>query len=124
MSRVINFLNLSEETATDLTMIFYTGEDGVINCQLSPIENITGWTLKYTVRKDKSLLPILITKTVGVGITITDAPNSKFTISMDNADTTSATPGDYFFDIQRTNAGFHSELGIGVLTLLQPVAAM
>lgn len=124
MSRVINFLNLSEDTATGLTMSFYTGEDGSINCQLSPIENITGWTLKYTVRKDKSLLPILITKTVGFGITITDAPNSKFTIAMDSADTTAATPGAYFFDIQRTNAGFHSELGIGVLTLLQPVAAM
>lgn len=124
MSRVINFLNLSEQTASGLTMSFYTGEDGVIHCQLSPVENITGWSLKFTVRKTLGVLPILITKTVGSGITITDAANGKFDISMLNADTTAAAPDNYFFDIQRTDAGFHSELGIGTLTLIAPVAAM
>ena len=123
MSREISF-SLSKQTVTDLTMSFYTGEDGVIHCQLLPVENITGWALKCTARLVLGMLPILFTKTVGVGITITDAPNAKFDITMNSADTSAATPGSYFFDIQRTDAGFKSELGIGTLILLQPVAAL
>lgn len=122
MSRVISF-TLSEDTAkTDL--LFYAGEDGVIHCQIMPVENITGWALKCTARKTLSVLPVLFTKIIAGGITITDAPNGKFDITILSADTTGVAPGSYFFDIQRTDAGFKSELGIGTLTIAQPVATL
>jgi len=124
MSRVVSFTNLSVQTATGLTASFYAGEDGTISCTMSPVVNITGWALKFTVRKTLNILPILITKITGGDITITDGPNGKFDIDMNSADTASATPGDYFFDIQRTDAGFKSELGIGTFTILNPVAAL
>lgn len=122
MSRVVNF-TLSEETTTNLTATFYAGEDGVMHCQLMPVENITGWLLQCTARAQLNVLPLLFQKQVGSGITITDGPNGKFDIAMNAADTMSATPQNYFFDIQRIDAGFHSELGIGTLTVAAPVAA-
>lgn len=125
MSRVISFLTLNVDTASGLTANIYAGEDGTIACKMSPVVNITGWALKFTVRKTLNVLPILITKVIGAGqIVITNGPNGEFEITLASVDTASATPGDYFFDIQRTDAGFKSELGIGVLTLLQPVAAL
>jgi hypothetical protein len=123
MAKIIN-LTLSENTIQGLSVSFYAGEDVILRCQLSPVVNITGWSIKFTARAQLNILPILITKIVGGGITITDAANAKFDIQLDNADTNTATPQDYFFDVQRTNAGFANELGIGTLHLLQPVANM
>lgn len=120
MSRVIN-LTVSEETATDLAVSFYIGEDGVIEFQLLPVEDITAWALQFTVRAVAGVGPNLFQYTIGSGITITDGPNGRFTVTIASADTSGLSPAVDFFDIQRTDATFRSELGIGTFTVLQPV---
>lgn len=108
--------------ATSANISFYKGEDITLTVTMSPVTNITGWTLQFMVKKQYGDATAQITKTVGSGITITDATNGVFTVAIARADTSGLDPGVYVFDIQRTNAGNQTVLTIGNLTLLPEVA--
>src|SRR6185295_19810429 len=96
--------------AATANMSYYRGEDVDITVTMSPVEDITGWSITFTVRKTFNVLPILIQKSVGSGITITDGPNGVFVIHVDSADTANLDVGAYHFDIQRTDVGNLVEL--------------
>lgn len=101
---------------------FYKGEDVTLTVTMSPVTNITGWTLQFTLRKQYGDTTALITKTTGAGITITDAANGVFQVTLASADTVNQELRPYVYDIQRTNAGNRTVLTIGNLTLLPEVA--
>lgn len=103
---------------------FYRGEDTLITVTMTPITDITGWSLQFTARVTLDILPIAITKTTGHGITLTNPTGGVFTIFLLSADTNTLDPGNYYFDIQRVDSGFHGVLTTGVMTLLDPVAAI
>jgi len=112
----------SATTAVSGNFSIYRGEDVTVTDTMSPATNITGWSLAFTVRKNYGdPNPALIAKTVGAGITITNATNGVFTIAIARADTASLTPGVYVYDVQRTDAGNETVLTIGYLTILPEV---
>ncbi len=96
----------------------FEGEDKtLVDSAATPPVNITGWTLSFTVKIDREdASPVLISKTVGAGIVITDASNGVFSITLTAADT-NITPGKYQYDIWRTNSGAETMLTEGVLTI-------
>ena len=109
--------------ATTASFSFYAGEDVAVAVTMNPVVDITGWALKFTMRAQLNILPILVTKTTGGGgIVITSGPSGTFQVNILKDDTASALPGQYLFDIQRTDSGFAQVLTIGTITLLQPVA--
>ena len=108
--------------AATQNITFFVGESITIACSLNPIVDITAWTLQFTVRKQLGLLPVLITKTTGAGITIVSGPAGTYTVTIDSADTANLAAGDYLYDIQRTGVGTHRVLNVGTLTLTAPVA--
>jgi hypothetical protein len=112
----------NKNMATTANIEFYKGEDDVLTVSMSPATNITGWTIKFTVRKNYNDPTALITKTVGSGITVTDATNGVFTITIASADTSGLDLRAYAFDVQRTSAGNRTVLTIGNLTLLPEVS--
>jgi len=114
-------LSGSLSMAANANISFYRGEDVTLTVTMSPATNITGWTLQFTVRKAYGDAAALITKTTGAGITITDATNGVFTVSIASADTLDLEQRAYVFDIQRTNSGNRTVLTIGNLTLLPEV---
>lgn len=104
------------------TISYYRGEDKTLEFTMDPVEDITGWSIKFAVRKTIEVLPILITKTTGGGtVVIVNGPAGIFDVIMDSADTASLPVGDYLFDVQRTDSGEFSMLATGTLTLLQMV---
>lgn len=108
--------------ANTVNFQFYVGEDLTVACALSPVVDISGWSLQFTVRPTAGSPTAYITKTTGgSGITITNGPLSLFTITLASADTSVLLPGTYNYDIQRTGSGVHRELMIGTLTLVAPV---
>jgi len=100
---------------------FYKGEDVTLTVTMSPITNITGWTIQFTVRKAYGDATALITKTTGAGIAITNATNGVFTVTIASADTSGLEQRAYVYDISRTDAGNRTVLTIGNLTLLPKV---
>jgi hypothetical protein len=111
----------SPTMATVANFSFYKGEDVTITDTASPVTNITGWSLQFTVRKQYGDATALITKTVGAGITITDATNGVFKVAIANGDTANLAPGAYVYDIQRIDAGFRTVLSTGTMNILPEV---
>jgi uncharacterized protein YcnI len=97
---------------------FFQGEDILLTLTLTPPQDIAGWTLTGTVR-DK----LGGTSQFTYSGTITDAGRGVFTVSWSRANTNLLTPGDYVWDIRRTDAGKNTVLAHGQITVKQPVTA-
>jgi hypothetical protein len=104
------------------TIAYYVGEDKEVTFTMSPVEDITGWSITFTMRAVFNVLPVLIQKTVGVGITILNGPAGVFRVQLLSADTVGLEPGTYLYDVQRTDVSNYTELvGPSNFTLLQAV---
>jgi hypothetical protein len=84
-----------------------------VTVTMSPATDITGWALKFSVR-DNSRTLMFTAKTVGSGITITDAGSGVFTVTILTADTGAMTPGGvYSYDVWRTDSTHEARLAYG-----------
>lgn len=99
---------------------FFRNEDVSLLVTVLGANDITGWTIRMTVRPDaNSADPPTLTKTTGAGITITSP--TTFEVSIAASDFSSASPGTYVYEIKRMDAGNKSVLVAGSLTLLEDV---
>lgn len=105
-------------SVTRATLEAYRKQAVTLNCTESSATSISGWAITFTVRSyPEATGSALITKTVGDGITLTDAANGVFQVYFD-AD---LTPGQYAFDIWRTDTGQETPLLIGTLNVMKQV---
>jgi hypothetical protein len=95
---------------------FFQGEDLTLNFTLTPLTDVTGWTLVSTV-KDK----LGGTVQFNPAVTITDAGRGKFQAVWTRTQTGALAPGDYVWDVRRTDAGNNTVLAHGEATCRQPV---
>lgn len=100
-------------------LVFFQGEDILLTFTMNPPTDITGWTLTGTI-KDKLGGTTQFTYTP----TITDAGRGVFTVSWTRGQTSAlAAPGDYVWDVRRTDSGKNTVLAHGQIKLKQPVTA-
>lgn len=67
---------------------------------------------------------ILVTKSVGSGIVITDGPNGGVRVDLGSGDTaTRLAPADYYHELQMTLGGLVTTLVYGIITLKKDRAA-
>jgi ABC-type sulfate transport system permease subunit len=90
--------------------------DNLLTVTMVPATTIAGWAITFTLKVRDRSGAALITRTVGSGITITDAVNGVFTVLLTAANTT-LTPGVYSYDIRRTDAGSATTLTYGFITI-------
>jgi hypothetical protein len=106
--------------STENDLSFHQREDVQITWTLSPVADITGWTLQFAVRQAVDG-PVLILKSTSSGITITDGPGGAFRLDLADADTIRIAPGLYLYDVARIDSGNHAVLSYGTLTLQEPM---
>jgi hypothetical protein len=97
---------------------FFRGEDVVLDFQLSPMEDISGWSITLKVA-DSLGGTVVITKSA----TITDGPRGKFRVTIASADTASLAAGRYTWDARRTDSGAKATLAHGEIDLRREVTA-
>lgn len=97
-------------------LAIFRGEDVGIGITLVPAVDITGWSISFILKANYSG-PAITTKTVGSGITITDAAAGQFTVSLLAADTVSLPAGRYYYDVARTTPGARSVLSHGEMQI-------
>jgi hypothetical protein len=95
---------------------FFQGEDLTLYFTLTPLTDVTGWTIVSTL-KDK----LGGTVQFNPAITITDAGRGKFQAVWTRAQTGALAVGDYVWDVRRTDAGNNTVLAHGEATCRQPV---
>ncbi|MBM4069628.1 MAG: hypothetical protein FJ271_11855 [Planctomycetes bacterium] len=95
----------------DLTLVF----------SMAPPQEVTGWSMRFQVR-DSIGGTIRITKTVGSGITISDAGRGVCQVALAKADTQALDAQDYVWELRRYDAGNEISLARGQLILEQEIA--
>lgn len=77
---------------------------------MNPVTDITGWNIKYTLKKPDGTL--ITEKTVGNGIVIINAAGGAIKV-MIAATLNELPPDEYDYDIWRLDSGFENQLSFG-----------
>jgi hypothetical protein len=104
--------SLTVSVAQNLSCL--AGEAVVITVTMDtpPAGGISGWALAFYLKKAYADLAALVTRTSGAGIAVVDATAGVFTITLATADT-DQTPGNYVYDVWRTDSGQETALAHG-----------
>jgi hypothetical protein len=115
---------VSRESPVKLSDNWFVGEDQTFRFVVrqgpndsDPVQNITGWTLRWELRADPGSADAILVKTSGAGIVITDAVNGVCEVTINRTDTQALSPDTYFYTLARTTAGAFSVLAHGSATL-------
>src|SRR5262245_6659823 len=106
--------------SAEQTLEFVRSQDLTLVGRFAQPRDITGWSITFQVR-DSLGGASRIVKTVGSGITITDAGRGVVEISRAKADTQGLAIQSFGWDIKRTNSGSSVVLAMGQLVLRQEV---
>lgn len=94
------------------TIEIYLGEDAVLTFTMSPVENITGWTIGFTVEGSAP------EKIIEKNAVVTDGPGGVFTVTLAAVDSESLAPGSYQYDVWRMDTGSRRVLALGSFRIL------
>lgn len=108
-------------TAQQIT--WFVGE--TIEIDFTPLvtTNITGWSITFTIKRQKTddNSQALLTQTIGSGLTVVSLTAGTFKSTITHAQTVAIGVGPFVFDVQRTDSGSEAELAIGTGYAYQPV---
>ena len=80
--------------------------------------SIVGWTFLFRLSdRAKADGAVVLEKTIGSGITITDDALGLLAVAVDDTDTDEWEPGTYFYSLKRVDAGFENTLLYGTFLL-------
>lgn len=81
-------------------------------------KDLTGATITWGLAKLQGKAPFL-TKTIGSGITVTDAANGELDVDLDPADTADVRGGDYYHELEIIDSlGNKATSAYGTITIL------
>lgn len=92
----------------DQTIRVYVGEAVALDFTMTPVEDISGWTLAFTVTRALGSA----TKKIQQAATVTNGPLGTFTVPL-TALQTDHLPATYHYDVWRVDAGSERLLAIG-----------
>lgn len=99
---------------TDQTIVLYRGEAVTVNFTMAPVEDITTWTLQFTVTKAANKA----TKILGpLPMSIVSGPLGTFKIAL-MEEQLDLAPASYRFDVWRVDEGTEQIKAIGVFIIL------
>ena len=94
----------------------YKGEAPTFSFTMSPVVDITGWTISMTVKRKGTDTSALLS----VSGTIVNGPAGTFTVALTTTQTkTTLGVGQFAYDIQRTTSGSENVLSIGRVSVRQ-----
>lgn len=92
---------------------FLRGEDLSLVFTLTPLTDITGWTIVFTAKT----APESTTSLLSISGSVTTAASGIFTVPVTAAQTLGLTANTYAYDIWRTDSGSAAGLSIGSFTM-------
>lgn len=97
----------------------YKNEDVVLPWVMDPVQDISTWTLKFTMKKRLTDAAALLEKTPAIPVGL----DGRFNVTLTSANTT-LPKGDYHYDVQRIDVGGVGVLSIGKFTIKQEVRVL
>jgi hypothetical protein len=101
-----------------LSCVYGEAVEITLTMDAPPAGGVSGWTLGFWLKKSQGADPPapVVTKTSGAGIALVDATAGVWTVTLAGADTRQ-TPGTYYLDCWRTDAGDEAALAQGRLSI-------
>jgi|10_taG_2_1085330.scaffolds.fasta_scaffold52496_2 hypothetical protein len=112
-------------TSINQDFTLYSGDDKTIVVTITnssgQIVNLTGLTAaQFVAKKYSKSSSVDVTKTLGAGITNAAPTTGKLTITLDAADTSGLTPGEYYVEVRiKDSASRLGTVSVGTMTLKQ-----
>lgn len=105
---------------------YFTGEDKslpfTITNAAGGIQDITGWSLSWMVKRKKTNADAVVTKTTDGGIVLTLAVAGLCTVTVSDDDIAALVGGRlYYHELKRTDPGLETVLSFGTFMLGQAV---
>lgn len=102
---------------------WFAGESVVITFTPLAATDITGWSITFTIKRNKTdaNADALLTQTIGSGLTVISLASGTFKSTITHAQTAAIGIGPFVFDVQRTDSGSEAEMAIGTGYAYQPV---
>ena len=117
-----------QDMAVTEAIEFFRGEDVTLELEQTttgvtggPDVNITGWALVFSMKK-KLTGAVVLTKSIGSGITITSGSEGRADVVLSDTDTDTMVPGDYVYDLKRDDPGAEAILTVGTITVKEKVS--
>lgn len=95
--------------ATTEDFELYRGEDATLSFLVDPSEDITGWTILFTMARSKNSP----SKLYEAECVHTDEAGGGYDAVLPGADSADFSPANYWYDAWRTDEGFARLLAIG-----------
>lgn len=117
--------NLKLFIGTDFTFNFT-----VLNAAETEAQDVSAWAVSWMLKSDPNIsdASASVTKTSGSGISVSGTWNAtpasstqRLVVVLEDTDTSSLTPGTYYWELKRTDAGSETVLGYGLLSLVRGV---
>ncbi len=116
---------MASEAEIKRSHALFKGEDQVLEFTVLDSSDvavdITGWAMTWTFATAAGVSSF--TKTVGSGITITDAASGVLQVQIDAADTASLAKGPYHHSLERSDSGAVAVLSYGAAQLLDKLSS-
>lgn len=104
--------------AVEQTITVYRGEQVTLNFTMTPVVDISGWTLPFTIAKKANSSTKLVSKN---GVIISGINGTLYvTLTEEDLD---ISPGTYYFDLWRNDEGYEQVLALGSF-IVAPVARL
>ena len=98
--------------AVTQTIEVYRGEQATLNFTMTPVENILGWTIHFTVAKKANVS----TKLIGP-LLVPALASGIFRVQL-TEELLNLNPGSYFYDAWRTDEGQEQVLALGTFLVI------
>lgn len=96
------------------TQPVFSGTAIVLQFSMTPVTNVTGWSVLLSFKHTVNDTIFIKQYTVGTGIVVTDVVNGVWSVPMSRADTLLfAAPGTYVYSFERTDNGAETVLAYG-----------
>ena len=112
-----DFYFLGEDKTLAFTVYDPDATEAEIQAQTATPQDITGWTLEFTVRRDPESFVVTFTKTTDDDVSIIDGGLGQVDVYIHAGDTSNLSEGVYYYTLRRADTGFHNDLAHGELVL-------
>lgn len=108
---------MATEAPITRSRCWFKGEDKILQWTLDPVEDISGWTIKFAMATERNNGALLLEK----ACTVIDGPSGVYSVLIADTDTDNLESLVYFYETKRVDAGSEAILAFGQAELLQPV---
>jgi hypothetical protein len=104
---------IGEDKTLAFTVYDPTATEPEIKAGTALTQDITAWTMEFTVRRDPQSVAVTFTKTTDDDVVIIDGSLGQVDVYIRAADTQDLTDGVYYYTLRRSDPDHHNDLAHG-----------